>query len=102
MKEKFKMTVRTSEQNTSIFVLANQNDTAKCSVDSGNDMECLFSNALHDLVKFYRSNISFQERRQLTIAASKGRLDYKTSTVIREQEEEMLNILELPVSSQHS
>ena len=59
---------------------------------------CVFSTTLHSFVKFYRNNISLQERRQLTVAASKGRLDYKTSSVIREQEEEMLNILELPVS----
>lgn len=64
------------------------------------EIECVFSKALQSLAKFYRNNISLQdERRQLTVAASKGRLDYKTSTVIREQEEEMLNILELPVSN---
>lgn len=61
------------------------------------NLECVFSNSWESFVKFYRNNISLQERRQLTIAASKGRLDYKTSTLIREQEEEMLNILELPV-----
>ena len=67
--------------------------------DENHEIECAFSNTLQRLAKFYRNNISLQERRQLTVAASKGRLDYKTSSVIREQEEEMLNILELPVSS---
>ncbi|XP_028404545.1 F-box only protein 4-like [Dendronephthya gigantea] len=83
-------------------VIANkgQTNSDKYGKATSVNLECVFSNSLESFVKFYRSNISLQERRQLTIAASKGRLDYKTSTVIREQEEEMLNILELPSSLQ--
>jgi hypothetical protein len=76
-----------------------QSNSVDLKYDETNDtVACVFSNTLHSFVKFYRNNISLQERRQLTVAASKGRLDYKTSSVIREQEEEMLNVLELPVS----
>ena len=93
-----------TEQNNSIvksiaghdFIYGEANNAAKY------DTECMFLGTLQSFVKFYRNNISLQERRQLTVAASKGRLDYKTSTVIREQEEGMLNILELPVSSNYS
>ncbi len=95
------MTVLTStEQNNSIFKsISGHNLNGEANNAAKYDTGCVFSTTLQSFVKFYRNNISLQERRQLTVAASKGRLDYKTSTVIREQEEEMLNILELPVSS---
>lgn len=92
------MTVVTrAERNNSYVKVSNwQCETRNSATD---EIECAFSNTWQRLAKFYRNNISLQERRQLTVAASKGRLDYKTSSVIREQEEEMLNVLELPVSS---
>lgn len=71
-----------------------------CLVDENSrvaDLECVLSNTLHRLVKFYRNNISFEERRQLTVAPVKGRLDFKTSTVIMEKEEGQISFLELPV-----
>ena len=86
----------TEKNNSYVNISSGQHGTSGA---NGIHVECVLSNTLQTFVKFYRSNISLQERRQLTVAASKGRLDYKTSTVIREQEEEMLNILELPVSN---
>ncbi|CAB4030740.1 F-box only 4-like [Paramuricea clavata] len=91
-----------TEQNNSIVKSIAGHDLYGEVNTAANDIECMFLGTLQSFMKFYRNNISLQERRQLTVAASKGRLDYKTSTVIREQEEGMLNILELPSSLQLS
>lgn len=83
----------------------NYNSTANVETQPGernallknNELESVVSSTLLQLVKFYRNHLSFHERRQLTVVPLKGRLDYKTSTVIIEEEEGVLNFLELPV-----
>lgn len=91
----YKMTLQNQRTNSNSSV-----NFEVCLVDENSrlaDLECVLSNTLHRLVKFYRNNISFEERRQLTVAPLKGRLDFKTSTVIMEKEEGQISFLELPV-----